>query len=54
VLASTGAQLVVAASLRIEPSVEMPSLTGLTLDEVRTVLEDLGLVLGDVSTRRSD
>jgi hypothetical protein len=52
--AGIGAQLVVAASLRVEPSVEMPSLTGLTLDEVRTVLEDLGLVLGEVSTRRSD
>jgi hypothetical protein len=49
--AETGAQLVVAASLKVEPSVEVPSLTGLTLDEARKVLDDLGLVLGKVTTR---
>ena len=29
----------------------MPSLAGLTLTEARRVLEDLGLVLGEVRTR---
>lgn len=51
VAADTGAQLVVAAALTVEPSVEVPSLTGLTLDEARQVLDDLGLVLGKVTTR---
>ena len=45
--------LVVAASLREEPSVEMPSLAGLTLDEARQALESIGLVLGDVTTKKS-
>jgi len=51
VAADSGAQLVVAAALKVEPSVEVPSLTGLTLDEARKVLDDLGLVLGKVTTR---
>lgn len=48
---SSGAQLVISAALEVEPSVVVPSLAGLTLSEARTVLEDLGLVLGDVQTR---
>ena len=47
------AQLVVSASLEVEATVEMPSLAGLTLAESRTVLEELGLVLGKVTTRTS-
>lgn len=50
---SRGAQLVISAALEVEPSVVVPSLAGLTLAEARTVLEDLGLVLGDVQTRSS-
>lgn len=46
-----GAQLVVSAALEVEPSVVVPSLAGLTLTEARRVLENLGLVLGDVDTR---
>ena len=45
------AQLVVSAALEVEASVEMPSLAGLTLAEARKVIEDLGLVLGKVTTR---
>jgi beta-lactam-binding protein with PASTA domain len=48
---SQGAQLVISAALEVEPSVVVPSLAGLTLSESRTVLENLGLVLGDVQTR---
>lgn len=51
--ASSGAQLVVSAALEVEPTVVMPSLAGLTLTEARRVLEDLGLVLGEVRTRTS-
>lgn len=51
--AGTTAQLVVSATLEIEATVEMPSLSGLSLTEVRRVLEELGLVLGDVRTRKS-
>jgi hypothetical protein len=47
------AQLVVSASLEVEATVEMPSLAGLTLSESRAVLEELGLVLGKVTTRTS-
>jgi hypothetical protein len=49
--AGTGAQLVVAAALEIEPTIEMPSLAGLSLAEVRKVLDELGLVLGRVQTK---
>lgn len=49
--ATTGAQLVVSAALEVEASVVMPPLAGLTLSEARKVLEDLGLVLGNVGTR---
>ena len=49
--ASPGAQLVITAALEVEPTVVMPSLAGLTLSEARKVLDDLGLVLGDVRTR---
>lgn len=44
------AQLVVAASLEVERTIEMPSLAGLTLGEAQKALEALGLVLGKVST----
>src|SRR3954453_14029319 len=40
------AQFAVAASLKIEPSIEVPSLAGLTLPEAQKALEALGLVLG--------
>ena len=49
--ASVGVQLVVSAALEVEASVVMPPLAGLTLGEARKVLEDIGLVLGNVSTR---
>jgi hypothetical protein len=49
--ATAGAQLVVSAALEVQPTVVMPPLAGLTLAETRKVLEDLGLVLGNVSTR---
>ena len=49
--AASGAQLVVSAALEVEPTVTMPSLAGLTLDETRRVLDDLGLTLGKVKTR---
>lgn len=49
--AASGAQLVVSAALEVEASVVMPPLAGLTLSETRKVLDDLGLVLGKVSTR---
>jgi len=51
VSASTGAQLVISAALEVEATVEMPSLAGLTLNEARRVLDELGLVLGRVTTR---
>ena len=43
------AQLVIAAALELEASVEMPSLAGLSLPEARRVLDELGLVLGRVT-----
>ena len=51
VAADSGAQLVVSAALEIEATIEMPSLAGLTLVEARRVLDQLGLVLGNVQTR---
>lgn len=33
------------------PSISVPDLTGLTIDEARTVLEDVGLLLGATRTR---
>ncbi len=44
-------QLVVAAALQVEDSIEVPPLTGLTLTEARKALETIGLSLGDVETR---
>ena len=52
--ATSGAQLVISAALEVEPTVVMPSLAGLTLTEARRVIEDLGLVLGEVRTRSGD
>ena len=51
--ATSGVQLVVSAALEVEPTVVMPSLAGISLAEARAVLEDLGLVLGNVRTRSS-
>jgi hypothetical protein len=45
------AQLVVATSLQIQSSIEIPSLAGLTLIEAKTALEHLGLSLGKVVTK---
>jgi len=45
------AQLVVAASLKVEATVEVPSLIGLTEAEARKALEALGLRLGKVEQR---
>ena len=45
------AQLVVATALQAEPAVEVPSLSGLTLEEARKALEGLGLTLGKVVTK---
>ncbi len=44
-------QLVVATSLAVEPSIEIPSLAGLTLAEAQKALEGIGLVLGRVVTK---
>jgi hypothetical protein len=44
-------QLVVSASLQVQPSVEMPSLAGLSLAEAQKALEAVGLVLGRVTTK---
>ena len=45
-------QIVVSAALQVDDSVEIPSLTGLTLSEARTALEAIGLKLGNVETRQ--
>lgn len=45
------AQLVVATSLQVQASIEMPSLAGLTVAEAQRALEGIGLVLGKVDTR---
>jgi hypothetical protein len=45
-------QIVVSAALQVEESVEVPPLTGLTLEEARKALEAIGLKLGKVQTRR--
>lgn len=46
-------QLVIAAALQAQSSVEIPPLTGLTLAEAQKALEGLGLVLGKVVTKRA-
>ena len=46
------AQLVIAAVLQAQSSVEVPSLTGLTLAEAQKALESLGLILGKVVTKQ--
>ncbi len=50
---TASAALAIAAILREQPSVEVPSLSGLTLAEARRALESIGLVLGEVETRGS-
>jgi hypothetical protein len=52
VTAGAVAHLVVAAVIRVEPTVQVPSLAGLTLEEAKKALEALGLTLGKVETRR--
>lgn len=52
VLPSDQISLVVATALQVDDSVEMPSLTGLTLSEARKALESVGLRLGNVETRQ--
>jgi len=42
-------QLVVATALQVQPSIEVPPLTGLTLAEAQKALEGIGLVLGKVT-----
>lgn len=44
-------QLVVSAALQVQASVEVPSLSGLTLAEAQKALEAIGLVLGKVVTK---
>jgi beta-lactam-binding protein with PASTA domain len=44
--------LAVAAPVRVEPTVEVPSLTGLSQEEAKKALEALGLKLGKVEERR--
>ena len=46
------AQLVIATSLQIQSSIEIPSLAGLTLAEAQKALEGLGLALGKVVTKQ--
>lgn len=46
------AQLVIAAVLQVQPTVEVPSFVGLTLNEAQKALEGLGLVLGKVVTKQ--
>ena len=46
-------QLVVAALLQAQSSIEIPPLTGLTLAEAQKALEGLGLVLGKVVTKQA-
>lgn len=53
VIPGQAAQLVISAALQAESSVEMPSLTGLTLAEATKALEVLGLKVGKVQTRVS-
>jgi hypothetical protein len=43
-------QVVVSAPLQVQPSVEVPSLSGLTLAEAQKALEAIGLTLGKVQT----
>jgi PASTA domain-containing protein len=49
--ATTRMRLVVAAAVRDEPIVTMPSLIGLTQGEAATALEKLGLRLGKITVR---
>jgi hypothetical protein len=46
------AQLAIAAPIRVEPTVEVPSLAGLSQSEARLALEAAGLTLGKVIVRR--
>lgn len=48
-----GIQLVIAAVLTPQASIEVPSLAGLSLPEAQKALESLGLVLGKVTTKQT-
>jgi hypothetical protein len=52
VLQGASAKLAVALPIAIEPAVEVPSLSGLTLDEAQRALEGMGLVLGRTDNRQ--
>ncbi len=52
VLPEGNAQLVVATALQVQPTIEIPALTGLTLAEAQKALEGIGLVLGKVVTKQ--
>lgn len=52
VAAGQFAQLLISASLKVEASVEMPSLAGLTLAEATKALEAVGLKVGRTSVRK--
>lgn len=45
-------QLAIAAPLRMEASVEVPSLAGLSLEEAKKALESIGLKLGKAESRQ--
>ena len=52
VLSGQGVQLVIAAVLQAQASIEIPSLAGLSLTEAQKALEALGLVLGKVVSKK--
>ena len=49
----SSATLVVAVPVRVEPTVEVPSLAGLTQAEAQKALEAVGLILGRVENRQA-
>lgn len=51
-ISGSSATLVVAVPVRIEPTVEVPSLAGLTQAEAQKALEGIGLILGRVENRQ--
>jgi hypothetical protein len=46
------AQLVIAVELQVQPTIEVPSFAGLTLNEAQKALEGIGLVMGKVVTKQ--
>jgi beta-lactam-binding protein with PASTA domain len=43
---------VIAAALQVQPTIEVPSFAGLTLNEAQKALEGIGLVMGKVVTKQ--